>query len=193
MGTTPFGLEINFQNGLVSTPNVITERRLSQVRRVYRDQAAVDRILSDEGDRLVYQVYGADLPEDEGQVLYCTTIIQPGTVGGEYHMTKGHYHARRDRGEVYLGLAGEGMLLLMLEDGTLRSIPMHPGTAAHIPPYWAHRTVNTGNVPFVFFSAWPGDAGHDYGTIEDTGFADLVVEAHGKPALIPNPRFPRKP
>jgi len=68
-------------------------------------------------------------------------------------------------------------------------VPMQAGTIAYVPPYWAHRTVNTGNQPFIFFAAWPGDSGHDYGTIEDRGFAKIVVERGGRPALVDNPKF----
>jgi glucose-6-phosphate isomerase, archaeal len=184
--TEPFGLQVNFETGLIGGAKLI-ERRLSHMCGLYADSAALDQIIQSEGDRLVYEVYAADLPETEGNVLYCTTVIQPGQVGREYHMTKGHYHAKRDRAEVYLGVAGTGSLLLQLADGTVRAVEMTPGTVAYVPPYWAHRTVNTGDTPFIFFAAWPGDAGHDYGTIEQIGFGKLLVSQDGQPVLIDNP------
>jgi glucose-6-phosphate isomerase len=186
---SPFALQINFSTGIINPSAKLSERRLSHMRSMYSDPAAVEQILEHEGDRLIYEVYAAELPEEEGQVLYCTTIIHPGQVGSEYHMTKGHYHTKRDRAEVYLGVAGEGYLLLQLEDGTIRSVPMQAGTAAYVPPYWAHRTVNTGATPFIFFAAWPGDAGHDYGTIEQVGFGKLLVDHSGQPTLVDNPKF----
>jgi glucose-6-phosphate isomerase len=103
-------------------------------------------------------------------------------------LTKGHFHEKRDRAEVYLGLAGEGYLVLQADDGTVRGVPMQPGTVAYVPPMWAHRTVNTGDEPFIFFAAWPGDAGHDYGTIEQTGFAKLLVDRDGQATLVDNPK-----
>ena len=120
---------------------------------------------------------------------YCTTIIYPGRVGDEFHMTKGHYHDKRDRAEVYLGLAGEGYLLLQADDGTVRSVPMQAGTVAYVPSFWAHRTANTGNEPFIFYAASAGDAGHDYGTIEQAGLAKLLVARDGRPALVDNPKY----
>lgn len=185
----PFVTTVDFGTGLISPGGKVTQRHLSDMRGLFCDEKAVEQILSQEGDRLIYEVHATDLPEGEGQVLYCTTIIYPGQVGGEYHMTKGHYHAKRDRSEVYLGLAGEGQLLMQLEDGTLRTLPIRPGTAAYIPGHWAHRTANTGTTPFIFFSGWPGDAGHDYGTIEQTGFARILVSQSGQPALVENPRY----
>jgi glucose-6-phosphate isomerase len=66
-----------------------------------------------------------------------------------------------------------------------------PGALAYIPPYWGHRMVNTGEKPFIFFAVYPGDAGHNYGDIEKTGFAKLLVERNGKSILIDNPRWRR--
>jgi glucose-6-phosphate isomerase len=36
---------------------------------------------------------------------------------------------------------------------------------------------------------YPGDAGHDYGSIETSGFKHLLVERKGKPEVIENPRY----
>jgi glucose-6-phosphate isomerase len=184
----PFALQDDFPTGMISAPRKITQRRLSDMRTMYADVRAAEQIIHQEGDRLIYEVYAAELPEEEGLVLYCTTVIHPGKVGAEFHMTKGHYHQKRDRAEVYLGLSGEGVLLLQREDGTVSSVPMKAGTAAYVPPYWAHRTVNTGTTTFIFFAAWPGDAGHDYGTIEREGFAKILVDQDGQPTLITNPK-----
>jgi glucose-6-phosphate isomerase len=39
------------------------------------------------------------------------------------------------------------------------------------------------------FFVYPGNAGHDYGTIETQGFKKLVVEKAGKPDIVDNPRW----
>jgi glucose-6-phosphate isomerase, archaeal len=185
----PFSTTLDLRTGLLTPAGERIQRRLSDMRDMYADDEAIGRILHEEGDRLIYEVYIVDLPQEVGHVLHCTTVIHPGRIGEEYHMTKGHFHAVRDRAEIYVGLTGRGMLLLMDDEGTVCDIPMEEGTVAYIPPLWAHRTANIGNQPFTFFSAWPGDAGHDYGTIEEMGFAKLLVERNGRAALIPNPRY----
>jgi glucose-6-phosphate isomerase len=187
---TPFATALNFATGVIDGARTHIQRRLSSMAGMYLDNAALEAALAQE-DRLIYEVFATDLPEENGQVLYCTTIIYPGKIGDEYHMTKGHFHAKRNQGEVYFGLAGEGYLLLQLEDGTPSALPMRAGTITYVPPYWAHRTLNTGSEPFIFFAAWPGDAGHDYGSIETMGFPELVVERDGKPTIIANPRYRR--
>ncbi|MCL4879670.1 MAG: hypothetical protein KJ064_23640 [Anaerolineae bacterium] len=70
---------------------------------------------------------------------------------------------------------------------TCPSVPFTEHDDTH--PYWAHRTVNTGVVPFVFFAAWAGEAGHDYGTIEQLGFAKLVVQHDGQVVVIDNAKY----
>jgi glucose-6-phosphate isomerase len=78
---------------------------------------------------------------------------------------------------------------MQTNEGDSQALEMERGTIAYVPPYWAHRTVNTGKGPFVFFAVWPGHSGHDYGTIEENGFLKLVVERDGQPVLIPNPQY----
>jgi len=60
----------------------------------------------------------------------------------------------------------------------------------YVLPRWAHRSVNTSlTEDLVFFFAYPGNAGHDYRTIEQHGLHKLVVEQDGKPTIIDNPRW----
>jgi aldehyde:ferredoxin oxidoreductase len=187
-GMQPFAAQLQFQNGLIEPYGEKTVRRLSDMRGMYLDIAATEELIK-QGDPLLYEVYEVDVPHEEGQLIYCTSIIYPGKVGDEYYMTKGHFHSKESTAEMYLGLQGRGYLLMQTHDGQTSAIEMRPGTIAYIPPFWAHRTVNTGDEPFIFFGVYPGDAGHNYGTIEEEGFAKLVVEKNGKPAIVDNPRY----
>ena len=185
----PFKTEIDFRTGILTPQRHIQQRRLSDMAQMYADVDAAARILDEEGDRLIYEVQGVELPEEEGQIPHCTTRIIPGRIGAEYHMTKGHYHARREQGEVYFGLSGRGYLLLQTESGETSEVEMIAGSAAYVPPFWAHRTVNVGDEDFVFFSVWAAEAGHDYGTIERDGFRRLVVMRDGRPVVVDNPGY----
>ena len=185
----PFVTQVNFESGVFTPCRGISQRRLSDMAGMYADREAAARILAQEGDRLIYDLHTVELPIEEGQIPHGTTRILPGTIGGEFHMTKGHYHARLEQGEVYFGLSGRGMLLLQTEDGETSEIEMVAGSAAYVPPYWAHRTVNIGDEDFVFFSVWEARAGHDYGTIERDGFRKLVVQRDGEPVVVDNPMF----
>lgn len=143
-------------------------------------------------DELVYRVIPLPPPQKHYTEIACsTTIIEPGTVDGEYHMTKGHFHEKRDRSEIYIGLSGEGMLLQATEDGRTQVEPIRRGTVNYVPGGWGHRSVNTGSEPLVFFAAYIGDAGQDYATIRSHGFPQLVCADADGPVLRDNPRYAR--
>jgi glucose-6-phosphate isomerase len=104
-------------------------------------------------------------------------------------MTRGHFHERPDRGEVYYTQVGEGILLLESRAGESRTVEMKPGVCAFIPPEWAHRSINTGSEKLVFVWVCATDAGHDYAEILSRGMRKLVVARDSGPAVIANPRF----
>lgn len=179
----PFTSVVDLRVGTIEPEREVVERRVSDLRAMYLDEP-------DEGDdRLVYRVFGIPVPATNANVLSSTTVLEPGTVGREYFMTKGHFHEVRDRAEVYLALQGEGRLVMASEDGDVRVEPMRPGTVNYVPGGWAHRSVNVGVAPLVFYAAYVGDAGHDYGTIERRGFPVLVVAGPRGPELVDNPRY----
>jgi glucose-6-phosphate isomerase, archaeal len=177
----PFSLTL-LGSGALEPFTSRTERRASQMRGAFLDGPALEALV-EKADPVVYEVFQYDVPEETGQLVCCTTVLHPGSVGDEYFMTKGHYHTVRETAEVYLGLSGQGYLLLTTEDGGSRAIQMAPGTVAYVPPRWAHRSVNTGEEPFIFFAVYPGQAGHDYQTIERTGFSQRVLRGREGPVL----------
>jgi glucose-6-phosphate isomerase len=119
-------------------------------------------------------------------LFWGSTRIEPGKVGGEYFMTFGHFHARRDRAEYYCVVQGQGMLLLMDEERRTRVEIMSPGSLHYIPGHTAHRAVNTGATPLLFWACWPSDAGHDYETIARRHFSARVFQRNGKPEVVPD-------
>jgi glucose-6-phosphate isomerase len=184
----PFALAVDLQRGGLEPCNNIVERHLSDMRNMYIDEVATEEAIA-QGDPLLYEVNQYDVPFETGQLLVVTTVIQPGRVGDEYYMTKGHFHEQEDRAEVYVGLQGQGYLLLETTSGEFEALSVEPGTLTYIPPYWAHRMVNVGQEEFVFFGVYPADAGHNYGDIEKRGFANVLVERDGRPTLLPNPKY----
>ena len=136
---------------------------------------------------LVYEFYELGMPADAGDLAFGTSITYPGTVGGEYFMTKGHFHSILETAEVYYCLQGHGYMLMENPEGKWDYQEVTPGNAVYVPKRFAHRSINIGNDPFVTFFCFRGDAGHDYKTIETTGFRKVVVEKDGKPEIINNP------
>ncbi len=179
----PFHLLVDITSGRLEPATTIVTRRLSDMRGMYADAVAEAGLIED-GDPVVYRVFQYDVPEETGQLLVCTTLLESGKVGGEYFMTKGHFHRVRDRAEVYYGLRGEGQIVLMTEDERCSSVEIRPGAVVYVPPFYAHRTVNTGAGELVFLAVYPGDAGHDYESIERSGFSARVLESNGSPTLV---------
>jgi glucose-6-phosphate isomerase, archaeal len=179
----PFTILLDLASGRLDPELDVTERRLSDMAGMYLEDPKL------EGDAVIYRVYGIPVPATTGNVLSSTTVIEPGTVGGEYFMTKGHFHERRDRAEVYIGLAGEGRLVMATEAGDYVVEPMRRGTVNYVPGGWAHRSINVGDEPLVFFAAYVGDAGHDYATIEEQGFPVVLVKGERGPKVVENPRY----
>lgn len=163
-------------------------RRLSSMTGQYADGAAFARELA-QADRLLYEVYDFVRPTVAGELLHGVSILQPGTVGAEYHMTKGHYHQVLATAEVYYCLRGQGCMVMETPEGEWAVEPLEAGRVLYVPPRWAHRSVNTGSEPLITFFVYPGNAGHDYGTIEQKGFRKLVVAEGGVPTIIDNPRW----
>ncbi len=180
----PFSVAIDFKTGNLSPDPAVLERRLSDMAGYY--------VQDIEGDELAYSVHEVRVPTTSSNLLSSTTVLQPGKVRNEYFMTKGHFHENRDRAEIYLGLSGTGVIVMALEDGEARTADIRPGLATYIPGYWAHRTVNTGTEPLVFYAVYIGDAGYDYATIKEEGFPVIVVDNGSGPEVVPNPRYRRQ-
>jgi glucose-6-phosphate isomerase len=141
-------------------------------------------------DPVLYEVYEIHRPHNAGELLHGVTVLHPGKIGAEYHMTKGHFHDVLETGEVYYCLSGQGMLVMETPEGDTSVLPFNAGTVLYVLPRWAHRTVNiSATEPLIFFFVYPGHAGHNYGTIEQQGFRKLVVEMHGQPTVVDNPRW----
>ncbi len=185
----PFVLDFDLLTGLCKSGKAQpTCRHLSNMITQFADADAA-RTLVAEGDPLLYEFYGLDLPAEDGALQFGTTILYPGKVGDEYFMTKGHFHTLLDTAEVYYGLSGHGMMMMETPEGEVMCLEVHPGDALYVPGRWAHRSINTGDQPLIMFFVYRADAGHDYGTIESKGYRKLVVDRGGIPTQIDNPKW----
>ena len=180
----PFGIDLDLGAGTMRRPRRIVVRRASDLRGCYADAAALERLIA-RGDPVHYEVFEVPVPAERGHLMYCISRIQPGRVGRECFMTKGHYHADAGAAEVYLGLSGEGRVLLKTRDGRSVVERIAPGRMVYVPPWWAHRTANTGRAPLAFFCVYPAEAGHNYGDIEREGFPKRIVRRGGRVCVVP--------
>ncbi len=189
MNEQPFTFELPLTGGLPSEWDNHIERRLSSMKGQYLDQQAYAARVA-QGDPLMYEVYEIKRPELAGEMLHGVSILHPGKVGDEFNMTKGHFHTVLETGEVYYCLQGQGMMVMETPEGNWCVQELRPGRVLYVLPRWAHRSVNTSlTEDLLTFFVYPGNAGHNYGTIERQGFRKLIVERDGKPTVVPNPRW----
>lgn len=162
----------------------VGRRHLADLRGCFADTAAYEDALA-RGNPLLYEVCAVEPAEGDGQLHYGLGILYAGKVGSEYYLTKGHLHAHRPAAEVYIGLSGEGAMLLEDEaSGASRLVPLGKGRIVYVPGHTAHRTVNTGADPLVYIGVFPANAGHDYASIAERNFRKIVIERAGAPVLV---------
>ena len=158
-------------------------RTISDLDGVFEDAAAYEAL---DGDTVVYNVesYTPVASGTAGGLFFGVTHLLPGKVGNEYFMTKGHFHEKRDRSEFYWGIAGEGLLVMMNDSGEAWTEEVQPGSLHYVPADTAHRLVNTGDAVLDVGACWPSDAGHDYGSITESGFSIRVLAGVSGPEIV---------
>lgn len=181
----PFGVTVDLIEGVMEQPDRHVVRNASVMRGYYADAAALERLIAERHDPLHYETFEMDVPEERGQLCFCISKLQPGRVGDEFFMTKGHYHTVAETAEVYLCLRGQGYMLMKSPPdarGQSRCVaePMLRNRLVYVPPYWAHRSVNTGDEPLISLCIYPGEAGHNYGDIATEGFPRRIYLRNGK-------------
>ena len=173
----PFSVEFDLEAGVMKKPGTRTARTAADMRGHYQNAEALENLIAD-GNPLHYEVFESLPPEEYGHIFFCLSKL-----GDEYFMTKGHYHTVVQTGELYLCLRGQGFLLMKTEDGQFSAKPFFRGAMVYVPPYWAHRSVNTGTEPLVSFCSYNAEAGHNYGDIEKQGFLKRVLDIGGTPVI----------
>lgn len=180
----PFSVDVDIDRAEMPEATNHTVRRASAMRGHYADEDALERLIADHGDPVHYEVFEVPVPEEYGHLMYCISTLQPGTVGDECFMTKGHYHTVINTSETYLCLRGEGYMLMKTSDGRFSAQRMVRNKMVYVPPYWAHRSVNAGSEPLVSYCVYNAEAGHNYGDIEKEGFIKRVFKRGGSIEII---------
>jgi glucose-6-phosphate isomerase len=175
----PFSVDFDLIAGVMKNPKNHLVRRASDMRGYYRDEKALDALIAADNP-VHYEVFECPVPSEYGHLMFCISDLKPGRVGDECFMTKGHYHTQINTAETYLALRGRGFMMMKTTHGQCRYEEFRPGRMVYVPPYWGHRSINTGDEPLISFCVYPGDAGHNYGDIEREGFPKRVFLRGGK-------------
>ena len=155
-------------------------KTLADLDGLYEDAAAFQAMKRVMRDEVVYEVTDYKPSANPGDMIMGVTRMRPGKVGREYFLTRGHIHGNANRPEMYYGESGCGLMLLESPEGEIRTVEIGPRTLCYVPPYWIHRSVNTGSDQLVMTFAYPADAGQDYAIIEEAGGMKSRVVDDGK-------------
>jgi len=153
-------------DGVLEGRNVSSYRKLfHEIGDIYENAAGMNPA------EVMYDVYSyAEGQAQAGNLQAGLTVLYPILVNGECNMTRGHWHADRGCAEIYAGVQGIGLLLLMNDAGETWAEQVFPGSVHHIDGRLAHRLVNTGDVPLRVGAVWSCAAGHDYDSVAKHGF-----------------------
>lgn len=176
----PFDASFDIEHLLFDFHGSHIVRRYNDIKNIFKN---IDENLEKENP-VIYEVFEASIPQKEGELMFLITVLHPGKVKDEFFMTKGHYHEIENTSEVYLGIKGKGLVLCQTKDGEFSAVSIEPHRVVYIPPCWAHRTVNISNESLIFFGVYPAHAGHDYKTIEETGFLKRIFYKEGEVKII---------
>lgn len=195
MLTLPTAHTINAQTGHLEGKTGSYEKKLSDLAGIYADVKAFNAACESKGGEIVYQVEDVRPANAHGNLIFGTTFMRPGDIGGEYYLTRGHIHAIANRPETYYGESGHGIMLLESPEGETRILEIKPKVMVFVPPLWIHRSVNVGDEPLVMGFCYPADAGQDYDVIAQTcGMATRIFkDDHGWKAVPNESYLPRSP
>ena len=142
------------------------------------------------GQELSYEVFSTQKTDLPGALTVGTSVLEPGRIGEEYALTRGHLHRVANRAEMYFGLRGHGVMLLENVEGDVHALEIVPGSLVYVPGGWLHRSVNVGPDVLVTLFCFSADSGQNYEIVEQSGgFKKLVVDdGQGGWTLKDNPR-----
>jgi glucose-6-phosphate isomerase len=85
--------------------------------------------------------------------------------------------------------------MMLLEDertGECQAVPLAKDVVVYVPGHVAHRTVNTGDEPLVYWGVLSSEAGHDYATIAARNFRHVVVAVDGQPTVVARDEYRKR-
>ncbi|WP_434360992.1 glucose-6-phosphate isomerase [Parasalinivibrio latis] len=182
---------VDVKEGLLKGTERRYKKTFADLSGLYADEEAFRQLASELGERVVYEVTDYHPGSRCQDLIFGVTCMVPGKVGNEYFMTRGHIHGIADRPEIYVGKKGRGLMLMESPEGETRVIEIGQDDICYVPPFWIHRSVNTGNEDFVMLFCYPADSGQDYGIIaRSNGMKHRVVDdGKGGWVLEENPAY----
>lgn len=155
----------------------LSGKKVEKSCKLYKDAMSfyksVDETL--DPDTVMYEVMTVNGEKKEpGYLNWAISLLHPVRVNGECCMTRGHFHKNIECEEYYWCASGEGLLMMMDENGHDWCERVHKGSLHHINGHYAHRLINTGEEDLRVICCWNSNAGHDYKRVEENPFKHRI-------------------
>lgn len=132
------------------------QRKLKDMAPWFRDKKAIEKELKKNPKNVIYETY----TDKMAPINLTLTVVNPGVVGREFYMTKGHIHRKRVP-EFYILLEGKGKLLLQ-KGSKAKAVDLRKGEIALVPIDNAHRLINTGSKKLKILTIYDQKSKPDY-------------------------------
>jgi glucose-6-phosphate isomerase, archaeal len=187
----PFAAFLNFESLEIQPNTGGYVKHIRELDGIYADEEKFQQLLESRGGEIAYRVNELRFTDRGNDLITGISVLNPGRVGSEFFMTRGHLHQRADRSETYYCLSGHGILLMEDLEGKVEAAEMRPDNLVYVPPFWVHRSVNIGSRIFATLFSYPADAGQNFDIVRKAGGFKLLVVDDGDEGwkLIPNPRY----
>ena len=190
---TPTSHAIDPSTGRMQNPTGQYAKCIADLGGIYLDEEAFRQEVGKDPARIVYTVFESRPEQARGDLIFGTTFMEPGRIGDEFYVTRGHIHATANRPETYYGERGHGLLQMESPEGETVVLEIRPRVLVYVPPYWLHRSVNVGREPLVMSFCYPSDAGQDYEVIARSGGMAKRIVARGDGwEAIDNPTYRKR-
>ena len=94
----PFNSCIDLEKMRLNPEGNLIIRKLSDMVDMFQNKKAAKEALKE--NPIIYKVHNVQIPEEDGHLQHCISIVSPGKIGDEYYMTKGHFHKIKDTSEI---------------------------------------------------------------------------------------------
>lgn len=199
--------ELEFKNGLTCEGS--SKKYAGQMAGLLKDSTNL------KNDELMYSAYRNIVFKEhekkfkEYDFRYDITVIQPGTINGEYKKTSGHYHGYIENdvhtyAEVYEVIKGEIIFILqkvmnfdkheepVIED--IKVVHAKAGQAIIVPPYYGHGSINPADEVSMFSNIAVVSCPLLYEPIQAKhGLSVYIMKDGNSFSVVPNKNYKNSP
>lgn len=134
-------------------------------------------------ETVIYETVVKESSPKEGHLNWGNITLYPGRVNDQYFCTHGHIHSNPHTEEYILTMEGDGLIMLMNDEGDCWCEVLEEGSLHHIDEGLARRLINLGDTPLQLSFCYPSNTELDYDALKERPFPCHVYEDDGEMAI----------